>query len=390
MNYVTSAEEVIGIIPDKLLDELSLETGVDCFVKKLKGKDVFKLFLYALLSGKQISLRILEAIFNSEKFRRLFNVNGRKIKHSGIGNRLANIDYHYFENIFNYLISSKKVDEVCFAGKKTNIRKIDSTIVTLSSKLLKCGMKDNGKAAVKYSVEINGGIPVNIMLFNSPRYMCEDNALPEVIRKKSIRKGLNIAIFDRGIQRKETFIEFAKSKTYFISRPTCHKYCVVSESSLKETDTPTLEIISDQIVKFKNEEEMLDQEFRLVVGKNKETGKNLSFITNVDFLNAIEITELYRSRWEIETFFKFLKQEMNFSHLVSRSENGIKVVMYITMIAAILLTLYKKSNKIMGWAVAKIKFLDELEGKLLFDWHKEITPVFYHNYHPILPKIRTG
>lgn len=264
----------------------------------------------------------------------------------------------------------------------------DSTIVTLSSKLLECSMKDNGKAAVKYSLELNGGIPVNIKLFNSSSYIAEDNALPEIIKKKSKRKALDIAIFDRGVQRKETFIELAESQTYFISRLTCHKYGIISQLPLQETDTPTLKIVSDQIVKFESSEETFDQEFRLIIGKSKETNKNLSFITNVNFLEAIEITELYRSRWEIETFFKFLKQEMNFSHLVSRSENGIKAVMYLTMIAAILLTIYKKSNKIIGWAVAKIRFLDELESKLLFDWHKEITLFFNHSHRPVLPKTK--
>ena len=117
-------------------------------------------------------------------------------------------------------------------------------------------------------------------------------------------------------------------------------------------------------------------EFRLVTGKSHDTGQEMKFLTNVMTLSAKEITELYKSRWEIETFFKFIKQELNFSHLLSRSENGIRVVMYLTMIAAILLTLYKKINHIVGWAVAKIKFIDELEYGSLKEWHPEIAPLF--------------
>ena len=152
------------------------------------------------------------------------------------------------------------------------------------------------------------------------------------------------------------------------------------ESKVAESKTPeskatksasTLKLVSDQIINFKNSKELIDQNFRLITGEIDN--KKMQFITNIDFLSALEITELYKSRWEIETFFKFIKQELNFSHLISRSENGIKSVMYLTMITAILLTIYKKkSSKVISWAVAKIKFLDELESQIMREWYKEI------------------
>jgi len=161
-------------------------------------------------------------------------------------------------------------------------------------------------------------------------------------------------------------------------------------TSLEKVDTSTLEVQSDQMIKFQNYEETIDTEFRLVVGINTETKQTISFLTNIDFLTAQEITELYKSRWEIETFFKFIKQELNFSHLLNRSENGIKVLMYLTMITAILLTIYKKTNKIVGWMVAKIKFLNELEKDLMYNWHDEMTPAFYPMKDKYLAKIRGG
>lgn len=368
-----NALEVIDLIPDKLLDELALESEVDFSVKKLRGKIIFKLFLYAVLSGRNVSLRILEAIFKSERFRALFNLGKSTIKHSGIGMRLMNIDFHYFENIFQYLVDSKQVDEIIFSNKKINIRKIDSTIVVLSSKLLKFGMDNNvGQKNLKYSVEINQGIPVNIAFFKEQAYISEDKALPEIIKKRPIKTGLNIAVFDRGIHRKETFTELAKDKIYFISRLTNQKYTVIKDLPIEEKLTASLEIIADQIVKFSINGKLIDQEIRLVTGLNRETKERIAFVTDVDFLSAVEISELYKSRWEIETFFKFIKQELNFSHLLSRNENGIKVLMYLTMIAAILLTIYKKVNKVVGWAVTKIKFLDELETSILREWNPKI------------------
>lgn len=372
-----SAEEVIDLVPNELLDRLTTETGVDYSVKKLHGKVIFKLFLYALLNSKTISLRILEAIYNSEKFKNLFNISNDIIKHSGIGFRLSTINYHYFKNIFNHLVNSHQVDEIIFADKRINIRKIDSTILTLSSKLLQVGLDNNPETkTLKFGVEINQGIPVNIMFFKGQKYLSEDNALPELIKNETIKKCLNIAIFDRGVQRKQSFVDFNKKHIYFISRLSAQKYVVMQDLPLTKTETPALTLISDQIVKFSCKKETIKQTFRVIMGRSKKTNQIISFITNIDFLTADEIVELYRSRWEVETFFKFIKQELNFKHLLSRTENGIKVVMYLTMIAAILLTIYKKVNKVIGWAVAKIKFLDELESGIMHSWHLEMSPVF--------------
>lgn len=384
------AEEVIGIIPDELLDKLSLEHKVDLSVKKLKGKVILELFLYGIISGRQISLRIMEAIFKSEKFQNLFQIEDKKIRHSGIGMRISKIDYRYFENIFHYLIRSDKAEEIFFSQKRIKTRKIDSTLVLLSGKLLKVGMDDNpGKKSLKYSVEFQE-IPVNIILFKDQKYLSEENALPEMVTKKALKKGLNIAIFDRGIQRKKSFVEFSNQKINFISRLTNHCYEVIKELEVKEKFSSTLEVLSDEIIKFKNGQEKIDEEFRLVVGKNIESGEIIKFITNVRFLSAVEITDLYKSRWEIETFFRFIKQELNFSHLLSRSENGIKVVMFLTMIAAILLTMYKKVNKIIGWTVAKIMFLDELERRLMKNWTPAIQTVFYPKNDDFSAQIRGG
>lgn len=380
-HFAIKAEDVISLVPDTLLDQLSTETKVDYSVKKLHGKVIFKLFLYGILSGKTISLRILASIFNSTRFKQLFSLPNEWIKHSGIADRFAHIDYRYFETIFQHLATSSLVEDVLFDRRKIATRKIDSTIVTLSSKLLKVGLDDNpNKKTLKYTLELQHGIPVNIMLWKGQKYLSEDNALPEIIKQKKQKHTVNIALFDRGVQRKQTFVDLVSDGIYFVSRISTQKLSVMEQRPLTGTDTPHLTITADAACRFTNSDGLLNESaqttFRVITGIHKDTHQPISFITNVDFLEAHEVTELYRSRWEIETFFRFIKQEMNFTHLLARNENGIKTVMYLTMIAAILLTIYKKKNQIMGWAVAKIMFLDELESGVMHDWHGEMSPVF--------------
>lgn len=92
------------------------------------------------------------------------------------------------------------------------------------------------------------------------------------------------------------------------------------------------------------------------------------FITNIAGMSETDITEIYRSRWDIEVFFKFIKQHLNFTHLLNRTENGIRVVMYVTMTVAILLAEYKKQKKLSGFKIPKRKFAQELENDILYNF----------------------
>ena len=82
-------------------------------------------------------------------------------------------------------------------------------------------------------------------------------------------------------------------------------------------------------------------------------------------MQAHEIATIYKKRWQIEVFFKFLKQELNLSHLISRGTNGIKVMFYMTLILSILLSVYKRMNHLKGYKIPRIKFSNELERNLI-------------------------
>jgi hypothetical protein len=159
-----SASDVLGFIPDSLLDKFAGDSGVDIQVKKLKGKTILQLFLYGALNFKTISQRILAAVYASDEFRLLFETTGKAVKFSAISMRLGNIKVSYFENIFTYLVNSKQVSSVCFAETKIGLEKLDSTFLGLSSKLLKFGMDINkGKKNIKFGVKLSGSIPVHIL-----------------------------------------------------------------------------------------------------------------------------------------------------------------------------------------------------------------------------------
>lgn len=88
-------------------------------------------------------------------------------------------------------------------------------------------------------------------------------------------------------------------------------------------------------------------------------------MTNIADLSAYEIAAIYKQRWDIEPFFKFLKQHLNLTLLVARNINGIRVMIYMTLILAMLLIVYKKLNNISGYKIAKFRFELELDEETM-------------------------
>ena len=131
-------------------------------------------------------------------------------------------------------------------------------------------------------------------------------------------------------------------------------------------ETKTLVILSDNLVYlFSNGSKRAKHPVRCIRAVLKSTNETILFVTNIQDITAQDVTNLYKQRWDIEVFFKFLKQELNFSHLINRSENGIRVMLYATLIAATLLLVYKKKNNLTGYKIMKLKFMQELEKELV-------------------------
>ena len=97
-------------------------------------------------------------------------------------------------------------------------------------------------------------------------------------------------------------------------------------------------------------------------GRVKRVENDIYFITNDFSLTPQEVAEAYRRRWDIKVFFRFLKQELNFSHFLSVSEKGIKIVLYMTLITAMLIMIYKRENEL-GYDTAKFCFRTKMN-----DW----------------------
>lgn len=213
-------------------------------------------------------------------------------------------------------------------------------------------------------------MPDCICLYKDQAYTSENKALSETILANQ-KSPNQINVFDRGITARDNYDKLTDSGILFVSRLSPGaKHTIYKANKLKrEIQTNTLKIISDSwVYLYTTQSKRTTHPVRIIEAIKKESNTPLVFITNITDVKAAEITEIYRSRWDIEVFFKFIKQHMNFAHLLNRTENGIKVVMYVTMIVAILLAEYKKKEKLSGFKIPKRKFAQEFENDILYNF----------------------
>jgi hypothetical protein len=365
--------QLLSLLPDDTLEKLAFETNVNKFTKKLHGEVVFKLLIHCILSFKDNSLRTMESAYESIGFKLLnAKVKSESIRFSSISERLSVIEPVYFEKLYNKCI--EKYSHI-LQPRKTELIRFDSTIVSLSSKLLRVGYHiPGGDAAhlnqLKFTIGLTN-LPVAVHFFTEQIYTSENEALKEaVVAFEKSNRGI-INVFDRGITARKTYDGFTEGNIPFVSRiglKSRKKVAVENELSAPVT-TSTLNILSDSwVYLFNSNKAKTKYPVRCIEASRKETGESIIFISNIRELSAEEITILYKQRWDIEVFFKFIKQELNFDHLINRSENGIKVMLYCTMIAAILLITYKELNGIKGYKIMKQRFVHDLEKSLMKDF----------------------
>ena len=364
--------QILELLPDSILQELALETKVNKYSKKLQGQVLFKLLIHCIISFKDNSLRTMESAYESIAFKLLNDDAGddkNQIRYSSISERLSTIKVDYFEKLYTTCV---KIYGKRIGNHNAAVASFDSTIVTLSSQLLKVGYRLKGDAQqirqLKFTIGLSE-IPMAVHLFTEQKHTSENVTLKEAILQYQPTKSNVVRVFDKGVNSRKTYDELTEKKIPFISRiiPSS-KYELYEKNTLKRpVHTTSLCIYADCWVYLFSEQGRANLPIRCIRTSHKQTNEQITFITNITDLTSEQITELYKRRWEIEVFFKFLKQELNFSHLINRSENGIRVMLYTTLIASILLLVYKKENQLSGYKIMKLKFCQELEKLIVRD-----------------------
>lgn len=371
-----NVNQILKMLDTDALAGFALQTNVDFHARKLQGLELLKLHLQGtFLYGNKLSQAAMKRFYESGYYiKTSCKIGGDTITKAAISKRLRHINPEYFRLVYENAVQKwspilEKYQIEVIPG--LHIQAVDSSIVAQTMRILSSGIhaggrdgSDNGRKGVKYTMAYNGIDVTYAAAHTSPRYADEDNAIGEAIqsmaKKDEITKASSIYTFDRGVKGGLLLSSFKSEGLRFVGRlKNNRKLDVVGDSRAPVGELPAdSKLVSDSLVRIYGSDPRnpLPQIFRVVkvdlghaIGSRsrnrKRTENVLTLITDEPELSVSEIMEIYRFRWTIEVFFKFLKQNLNFSHLMSGSENGLMVILYLTLIEALLLKTYCALNE---------------------------------------------
>lgn len=331
--------QVIEFIPRYQFDKLVKKYKGDWHAKDLNCYNQLLHLLFGQITGcdsvRDICL-CLEAHNSS-----IYHLGIRKsVNQSNLCRANEKRDYRIYEELGMYLInivrpmySNTKVSEITIENV---LYALDSTTISTSIVLAAWALGKYSKGAVKMHtlLDLRGSIPANIHITDGKWHDSNelDNIEPE---------GLAFYIMDKAYVDFLALYRFHTAGAYWISRPKDNmRYEVIEHRHNFDSNT---RINGDFTIKLttSKSKKLYPEPIRMVSYHDSETGNNVEFITNNFEINALEVANLYRHRWDIEVFFKWIKQNIVVKTLWGYSENAVKTHLWIAIIVYLIIARIK-------------------------------------------------
>ena len=223
------------------------------------------------------------------------------------------------------------------------------------------------KMHTKY--DINGSVPDYLFMTNAKEH--ENHTLSEM----QLSEG-DTAAFDKGYCNYKNFGTFCEKGIFFVTRLKENAQYAVIERCL--TDSPL--IPTDETIVFtgKKTKKSYPYQLRKVVSIDEKTNKSITILTNIFDMNAADIAKLYRARWNIEIFFKTIKQNLRVKKFYGQSKNAVETQIWIALIVYVLYLKLRQMSTYEGKNFTD--FISELKVCLfertdLFSWFVGLPPV---------------
>lgn len=391
-----SAIKLIKELPYKEFAEIASETNVDYKAKKLRGIDLIVDLIIAMLSSSQVSQRIISMKNGLPVFEDIAEVacvNRSAVSHSSLSERLAKVNIDFFK--YSYEMLCKKYHRFVpeYVLDDMRITRVDSTMVAETANKLQQGFNtginnniDKSRRQLKYTMAYNGLNVTCARIFTAQTHSADNSPLSKVVLQ-NLRKRDGMSdcyVFDRALKDVDDLKEIAQrtkeKEAFFVGRLNLSRRTDAVKSLLdrnKQLTDSEVEVTDDYMGYLRaKDSQKWDKStvyriirVRFIKPRPRSPRKSrrharhydeeMVLISNNFDIEALELVNYYRRRWDIEVFFKFLKQDLSFSHFISTTVHGITVMLYMTLIVALIIKIYCVTHD-MGPRLAKIAIMDEI------------------------------
>jgi IS4 transposase len=300
----------------------------DAYDKSFKSWDHLVALIYAQLSGAT-GLRGLEAGFNANAHRH-YHLGVGKLARATVADANARRPTEVFAQTFATLVD--KADRRTRQEGRAMVRLIDASPIPLGG-LCKWAKWNGRIRGMKMHVVYDPASDLPHCVEITPANVND----VEVGRQVEIEAGMTY-VYDKGYCRFDWWRKISDSKAFFVTRPkTNMRLRAVRAKPVRKRVGDGFRIIEDAEVRLvsKGDSQLPIPLRRIRV--RRETGGTITLLTNDLARTAVEIAALYKSRWQIELLFRWIKQHLCIRKFLGNNENAIRLQVLAAMIAYLLL-----------------------------------------------------
>jgi hypothetical protein len=269
--------------------------------------------------------------------------------HSTLAYANKNRPWQLYQDVFQNLLGRCQHEAQNHKRKfrfKNKLLSIDGTMIELSLSVFDWAAYKRTKGALKLHMVLDhdGYLPCYAVMTDGKE------SEMKVAKSMTFQPG-TMLVFDRGYPDHDWWLSLTRSKVDFVTRLKDNvSYGVVSEREVPKGGN----IIRDEVIVLTSQQEIGPQaQLRRIEVWVEERQETLVFVTNNFRLAASTIAAIYKERWQIELFFKALKQSLKIKTFVGTSENAVQIQIWTALIAMLLLK-YLKMRSTFAWSFSHL------------------------------------
>ncbi|AMD91800.1 transposase [Desulfomicrobium orale DSM 12838] len=347
-HHNTLFSQTLSLIPRHVFQKLERRHKTGRSSRQFGFKEQFTVMAFIQLAARRSmrdGLRCLEAAGN-----RLYHWGLKNVARSTFADANNSRPVGFFKDLFAemYGLCAAKAPKHKFRFK-SKLFSLDATTIKLCLSLFPWASFRQAKGGVKVHtlLDHDGHIPAFATVTDAKTHESR------IAQAMELPRG-SIVVFDKGFISYPWFRILGAKGVFFVTRLKRNAVFKLLERRLVNRKTG---VTSDHIIEVSSRGKSL--RLRRIGYRDQETGKHYEFLTNHFRLSAKTIADIYKDRWQIELFFKEIKQNLRIKTFVGNSENAVLIQIY-TALTVYLLLAYQKFLSRLGLSVQQLFQLIQL------------------------------
>lgn len=340
--------QVLNLIPRKAVQAIARETGSDYYYKTFKTYDHLVTMLYSIFNHCNSLREVTTGLLAWEQRIHHLGINSHP-RRSTIADANKSRDPSVFEKIYLKILDryQKILPDSRKRSRKNKVYIFDSTSVSLFKEILK------GPGIFSKEGKRKGGIKVHTLLHvasDAPTMIRFSAAAASDSKFMYEIKGLpagSVLIFDKGFRDYKSYNRLSKEKITWVTRQYEDAVYDIKKRNQVTSEQKRQGIRTDWEIELghNHTKNAVKVKARIIKYYDAVKKRYFVFLTNNCKLSAITIANYYQQRWQIETFFKRIKQNFPLQYFLGDNENAIKIQIWCALIADLLLRVVKTGSR---------------------------------------------